>query len=105
MSGGFTVAGGCSIDPPRQEVLFSVGDFSVDLPAGSFFKVKTGYVSETRINGIFLCIYLKSIAPPNKYQLLVYRKGGTIDINTSPVPVSLSIDDISGSADMTATFF
>ena len=105
LNGGFKVSGGCSIDPRTQEVTFSVGDYSVTVPPGSFVKYKTGYVYEKKVNGIFLCIYLKFTKTPGTYQLLVYRKGGTIDTNASPVPVSLSIDDVNGSADMIATFF
>ena len=83
---------------------FSVGSYSVTLPPGTFIKYKTGYVYQKAVNHIFLCVFIKFTSTPGCYVLLANRKGGTLTSTTSPVPVTLSIADNSGTAQMKAKF-
>ena len=59
LSGGFKLGLGGSIDPTTQPTAFSVGSYAIRLPAGAFVKYNTGYVYQKRVNGIFLCIFIK----------------------------------------------
>ena len=104
LSGGFTLGPGGSINPLKEQVTFSVGSYSVTLPPGSFVQYKTGYVYQKTVNHIFLCIYIKFTSTPGSYILLANRIGGTLNTTTSPVPVSLSIGDNSGTTQMSAKF-
>ena len=81
---------------------FSVGSYSVTLPAGSFVRDKTGYVYQKTVNHIFLCVFIRFTNTPGKYVLLANRKGGTLSTTTSPVPVTLAIGNNSGSTQMNA---
>ena len=83
---------------------FIVGSYSVTLPPGSFVKYKTGYVYQKTINHIFLCVFIKFTSTPGSYALLANRIGGILTSTTSPVPVTLTIGDDSGSTQMTAKF-
>jgi hypothetical protein len=103
LNASFELGASSTIDPPTQLVTLSVGGYSVVLPAGSFVQYKTGYVYQETVNHIFLCVYIKFTNTPAAYQLLVYRKGGTLP-TTSPVPVTLSIGDNSGTTQMKAKF-
>jgi hypothetical protein len=76
----------------------------VTLPVGSFVKYKTGYVYQKTINHIFLFVYIKFTKAPGSYVLLANRKGSTLNTTTSPVPVTLTIGDNSGSTQMKAKF-
>jgi hypothetical protein len=102
--GGFTVADGSSIDPTMEPVTFGVGNHSVTLPAGSFVKYNNGYVYQKTVDGILLCVFIKFTSTPNTYELLAERKGGTLTDTTSPVPVTLTIDNNGGTTQMNATF-
>ena len=104
LSGGFSLGAGGSIDPTTQPVAFSVGSYVVRLPAGFFVKHNTGYVYQKRINGIFLCIFIKFTSTPGSYVLLANRIGGTLSTTISPVPVTLTIGHDSGTAQMNARF-
>ena len=104
LSGGFILGAGGSIDPLTEQVTFSVGNYSVTLPPGSFVKVKTGYVYQKKVNNIFLCVYIKFTSASSTYQLLANRIGGTLSTASSPVPVTLTIGDNSGSTQMNARF-
>jgi CSLREA domain-containing protein len=98
LSGGFKLGPGGSIDPATEPVAFSVGNYALRLPAGSFVKNNTGYVYQKTVNGIFLFVYIKFTSTPGIYRLLVERKGGPLP--TNPAPVTLTIGNDSGS-----TFF
>ena len=50
---------GGTIDPTTQPVAFGVGDYAIRLPVGSFVQHSTGYVYQKRVNGIFLCVFIK----------------------------------------------
>jgi hypothetical protein len=106
LNGGFTLGPGSSIDPTTEEVTFSVGSYSVTLPAGSFFKVKTGYVFQKKVNHIFLCLYIKNTSTPGKYALLANSGSGALTGTTSsPLPVALTIGDDAGTTGMPAKFY
>jgi hypothetical protein len=85
-------------------VTFSVGSYSLTLPPGSVVKYKTGYVYQKRVNGIFLCVFIKFTSTPGSYVLLANRIGGTLTSTTSPVPVTLTIGANRGSTQMNAKF-
>ena len=102
LSGGFML-GADSIDPATQPAALSVGSYAVRLPAGSFFKVKDGYVYQKTVDGIFLCIFIKFTTTPSRYVLLANRTGGTLTGTTNPMPVTLTVGDNSGSTLMNAT--
>ncbi|MBV8361255.1 MAG: hypothetical protein JO189_25445, partial [Deltaproteobacteria bacterium] len=104
LAGGFTLGPGGSIGPVTEQVNFSVGNYSVTLPPGSFVRYRTGYVYQKRVNGIFLCIFIKFTSTPGNYQLLANRIGGTLSTTTSPVPVTLAIGNNSGTTHMNARF-
>jgi hypothetical protein len=104
LSGGFKLGPGGSINPTNEFVTFSVGSYSVTLPPGSFVKYKTGYVYQKTVNHIFLCVFIKFTSMPGRYALLANRIGGTLTSTTSPVPVTLSIGNDSGTAQMNAKF-
>jgi hypothetical protein len=87
LSGGFML-GADSIDPATQPAALSVGSYAVRLPAGSFFKVKDGYVYQKTVDGIFLCAYIKFTSTPGKYILLANRIGGTLSNTSNPVSTS-----------------
>ena len=59
LNGLFALGSGGSIDPATQPVAFGVGSYAVRLPPGSFVKNSTGYVYQKKVNGIFLCVYIK----------------------------------------------
>jgi hypothetical protein len=104
LNGGFKLGSGGSIDPTMQPVAFSVGSYAVRLPAGSFVKHNTGYVYQKTVNGIFLCLFIKFTSTPGRYVLLANRIGGTLTDTISPVPVTLTIGDNSGTTQMNAKF-
>jgi len=105
LNGGFKLGPGGSINPPGERVNFRVGSYSVSLPPGSFVKYSSGYVYQKTVNGIFLCIFIKFTSTPGTYQLLANRKGGTLTNTGSPVPVTLTIGDNTGSTQMNAKFY
>jgi hypothetical protein len=102
LSGRFNLGTGGSIDPTTQPVAFSAGSYAIRLPAGSFAKYSTGYVYREKVNGVFLCLYIKFTDTPGSYQLLAYQKGGPLF--TTPVLVTLTIGNNSGSTIMNARF-
>ncbi|MBV8359034.1 MAG: right-handed parallel beta-helix repeat-containing protein [Deltaproteobacteria bacterium] len=104
LAGRFTLGAGGTIDPVKQPVAFSVGSYAVRLPAGSFVKYSNGYFYQKTVNGVFFCVFLKFTPYPWVYQLLVERNGSTITDSLSPVPVTLTVGDDSGSIQMNATF-
>ncbi|MBV8357741.1 MAG: hypothetical protein JO189_07365, partial [Deltaproteobacteria bacterium] len=104
LASGFRLGTSGSIDPKTQPVAFSVGSYAVRLPVGSFVKNSTGYVYQKRVNGIFLRIFIKFTPYPGLYQLLANRIGGTLTDTTSPVLVTLTVGNNSGSTQMNATF-
>jgi hypothetical protein len=104
LNGGFKLGPGGSINPPKEIVNFEVGNYSVNLPPGSFVKYSTGYVYQKKVNGIFLCIFIKFTSTSGTYQLLANRIGGTLNSTGSPVPVTLTIGDDSGTTKMNAKF-
>jgi hypothetical protein len=104
LSGGFTLGPGGSIDPTTESVTFSVGNYSVTLPPGSFVKYNSGYVYQKEVHGVFLCLFIKFTSTPGTYQLLANRIGGTLSTTTSPVPVTLAIGDNYGAAQMNTKF-
>jgi hypothetical protein len=100
---GFILGSG-SIDPTTQSVAFSAGNYAIRLPPGSFVKYNTGYVYQKTVNGIFLCLFIKFTNTPGTYELLANRIGGTLTTTASPVQVTLTIGNDSGSTPMNATF-
>ncbi len=56
------------------------------------------------VNGVFRYILLKITNKRGVYNLNGYRRGGTLNIAGSPVPVTLTIGGASGSAQMPVTF-
>jgi hypothetical protein len=102
LDGGFKLAAGSSIDPTTQPVAFSVGNYAIRAPIGSFVKHRYGYVYQQTVNGIFLRLSIKFTSLPDRYVLLAYRKGGTLTGTTSPVPATLTIGNNSGSTLMNA---
>ena len=105
LSGGFKLGSGGTIDPTTQPVAFRVGDYAIRLPVSSFVQHSTGYVYQKRINGIFLCVFIKFTDVPGTYQLLANRFGGTLNSTTGPVPVTLTIGDNSGTTQMSAKYY
>jgi hypothetical protein len=61
-------------------------------------------VYQKTVNGIFLCVFIKFTSIPGNYQLEAVRSGGTLSTTTSPVPVTLTIGNDSGTAQMSARF-
>jgi beta-propeller repeat-containing protein len=105
LSGGFTLGSGGNINPHTQQVTFSVGNYAIALPAGSFAGNPSGYVYQKKVNNIFLCIYIKNTSTPGSYVLLVKSGHDALTGTTiSPVPVTLTIGDNSGSTQMNAKF-
>jgi hypothetical protein len=104
LGGRFVLGTGGTIDPASQPVAFAVGNDAVRLPAGSFVPDSVGYVYQKTINGIARYIHIKFTSAPGIYQLVALRKGGTLTTTTSPVPVTLTIGDNSGTTPMNATF-
>jgi hypothetical protein len=47
---------------------------------------------------------MKFTSTPDRYVLVASRKGGTLTSTTSPVPVTLTIGNVSGTKQMNATF-
>ena len=105
LSGGFKLGSGGTIDPTTQPVAFGVGDYAIRLPVGSFVQHSTGYVYQKRINDIFLCVFIKFTTTTGRYVLLANRIGGTLTNTTSPVPVTLTIGDNSGTTQMSAKYY
>jgi hypothetical protein len=79
LNGGFTLGPGGSINPHNQQVTFSVGNYSVTLPGGSFIEYPRSYLYQKTVNHIFLCIYIKSTSTPGSYILLANSKGAPLD--------------------------
>ena len=104
LGGGFTLGAGGSIDPTKQPVAFSVGSYAIRLPAGFFVKHSTGYVYQKTVNRIFLRLFIKFTNTPGSYVLLANRIGGTVTGATSPVPVTLTVGNDSGTTQMNARF-
>jgi hypothetical protein len=73
LSGGFKLGSGGTIDPVTQSVAFGVGSYAIRLPAGSFGKYSSGYVYQKKVNGIFLCVFIKFTSIPGTYPLLANR--------------------------------
>lgn len=105
LNGGFQLGSGGNIDPTKQPVAFGVGSYAIRLPVGSFVKYSTGYVYQKKVNGIFLCLFIKFTSTPGTYQLLANRFGGTLTDTNSPVPVTLTVGDDSGTTLMNAKFY
>jgi hypothetical protein len=104
LSGGFKLGVGGSINPATQPVAFSIGGYAVRLPAGSFVKNSSGYVSAKTINHIFERIVIKFTNTPGSYRLLVYRNSGTIPA-ISLMQVTLTIGHNSRSTQMNAKLY
>jgi hypothetical protein len=104
LSGGFKLGADGSIDARTQPVAFSVGSYAIRLPVGSFVGNGNGYVYQKTVNGIFLCLFIKSTDTPGQYVLLANRRGGTLTDTGSLIPVTLTIGDNSGSTQMNAKF-
>jgi hypothetical protein len=104
LGGRFVLGTGGTIDPASQPVAFAVGNDAVRLPAGSFVPDSVGYAYQKTVNGISRYIHIKFTSAPGIYQLVALRKGGTLTTTTSPVPVTLTIGNDSGSTQMNATF-
>jgi hypothetical protein len=105
LGGRFVLGAGGTIDPASQPVALAVGNDAVRLPAGSFVPDSVGYVYQKTVNGISRYIHIKFTSTPGVYQLVALRKGGTLTATTSPVPVTFTIGDDSGSTQMNTTFF
>jgi hypothetical protein len=103
LSGGFTIGTGATFDPTTHEVIFSVGSYSVKVPAGGFTKNTTGYVFKGTLDGISVQLFFNFTTTPGKYVLSASGQG-VIPATTSPVPVLLFSPDSNGKAQMTATF-
>lgn len=101
----FTLGTGGSIDPTKQPVAFGVGSYAVRLPPGSFVKNSTGYMYQKTVRGIFLAVFINFTRTPGNYALRANRRGGTLNITSTPVPVTLIIGNNSGSTQMNATFY
>jgi hypothetical protein len=93
-----------TIDPGTQLLGFSVGDYSLRVPAGSFKLHGNDYQFQENIDGVFVCFDIYLTSTPGKYLLYVSRQGGTLSTTNNPVPVTLVIDGSSGSANFNATF-
>jgi hypothetical protein len=105
LNGSFTLGAGGSINPATQQVSFSVGNYSLTVPAGSFFKISNGYVYQKKINNIFLRVYIKNTSTSGSYSLMANSgRGALTGTTTSPVPVTLTVGDNSGSTEMNAKF-
>jgi hypothetical protein len=92
-------AGG-TIDPATQPVAFELGSYAVRLPAGSFVSYGTGYLYEGTINGIFLSMFLTPTDIPGIYTLIA---NGNVMGTSNPLPVTLTIGDNFGSAQLNLT--
>ena len=103
LSGGFTLGTGGIFNPASNSVTFSVGSYSVTVPAGRFVSNSTGYVYQGMVNGIFASVLIKFTSTPRQYLLLATARG-VIPATASPVPVSLYSGNSSGSTQMNATF-
>jgi hypothetical protein len=104
LGGRFVLGTGGTIDPASQPVAFAVGNDAVRLPAGSFVPDSVGYAYQKTVNGISRYIHIKFTSAPGIYQLVALRKGGTLTTTASPVPVTLSIGNNTGTTAMNATF-
>jgi hypothetical protein len=105
LSGGFKLGTGGSIDPTTQPVAFGVGDYAIRLPPGSFVKYNTGYVYQKKIDGIFLCVFIKFTSTRGTYELLANRIGGTLTDTGNPIPAALTIGNDHGTTLMNAKFY
>lgn len=104
LNGRFELSTSATFDPTTQPVAFSVGSYAVRLPAGSFVKNETGYVYQKTVNGIYLCLLIKFTSTSGSYVLQANRTGGTLSSTTSPVLVTLTVGNNTGSTQMNATF-
>jgi beta-propeller repeat-containing protein len=105
LNGGFTLGSGGSINPHTEQVSFSVGNYSLTVPVGSFAANKSGYVYQKKLNNIFLCLYIRNTSTPGTYILLVKSgRGALTGTTTNPVPVALTIGDNFGNTQMKAKF-
>ena len=74
------------------------------MPSGSFVPDSVGYVYQKTVNSVSRYIHIKFTGTPGIYQLVALRKGGTLTTTTSPVPVTLTIGDDSGTTEARADF-
>jgi hypothetical protein len=102
LNGRFNLETGGSIDPVTQPVAFSVGQNALRLPVGSFVRNDSGYVYQKRFSHSFLRVSIMFANIPGSYRLLVSQQGGLQF--TTPVPVTLTIGNNSGSTLMNAKF-
>jgi hypothetical protein len=103
--GGFTVVGDYTVDPATQPVTFTLGDYSLTIPAGSFKLHGNDYEFQQNIDGVFLCFDIYLTSTPGKYLWSVGRQGGTLNVTSNPVPVTLIIGGIAGYANFNAVFY
>jgi hypothetical protein len=108
----FKLGGGGSTDPTTQTVTFGVGpvtfgvgSYAIRLPPGSFVSDGSGYLYHGIINGGFLRMFLEPTDMPGIYALIVGKAiaGGPPTGPLNPVPVTLTIGDNFGTAQINAT--
>jgi predicted outer membrane repeat protein len=100
LAGRFKLGAGGTIDPATQPVMFGLGSYAVRLPAGSFVSDGSDYLYHGTINGRFLRMSIEPTDMPGIYALIA---GGTVTGTTNPVPVTLTIGNNFGSAQINAT--
>jgi hypothetical protein len=102
LESSFTVTGG-SIDPIHQDVTLQIGPYSVTIPAGSFKQHgKNGdYVFKGTLNGTSLKLTINS-QQNSRYQLQAQGQGANLSDIANPVIVTLSIGNVSASAQINA---
>jgi beta-propeller repeat-containing protein len=105
LKGSFILGSGGSINPHTEPVTFGVGKYSVTLPAGSFTEYTHSYLYQKTVNHVFLCVYIRNTGTTGRYSLLANGgRGALTGTTTSPVPVTLTIGDDSGSTLMDTKF-
>ncbi len=97
-------AGSDGISPLTEEVKIQVGTFSTTIPAGSFRQDKKGrFKFEGAINGARLEVVLRPLGG-NSYEFKAEGKNVNLAGTSNPVTISLTINEDTGNATVTAEF-
>ena len=87
-----------------EPVSFTIGTYSVTIPARSFVEHKPGYTFEGVIDGVSLEVLIKFGSTAGSYTLLAEGRGANLKGTTNPVPVTLSIRNNTGNTKIHAEF-
>ncbi len=105
LNSSFTLGSGTNgINPLTEKVTFSIGTFSITVPAGSFKKNAKGqFVFQGIINGVALQLQITPLGGKS-YQFKADGTAVNLTGLTNPVTVIITIGDDSGTTAVTADF-